>query len=164
MQDGFLGFRTSFMLDFVVVALIAVVPLIVLSLFWVKAWKWYRGHQVLQIVLGLVLLAAVGAFEIDLHLVQGGWRNVIAKRDPALNSEQLLMVQGFLRFHLIFAISTPFLWASTTFLALRHFSSPPQPGAHSRLHKPLGWLAIADLVMTSITGLMFYYVAFVAKY
>jgi hypothetical protein len=30
------------------------------------------------------------------------------------------------------------------------------------VHKTLGWLSTIDLVLTSFTGLMFYYVAFVA--
>jgi putative membrane protein len=63
--------------------------------------------------------------------------------------------------HLCFAVSTPFLWGATIFLALKRFPNPPVPGPHSALHKKLGWLSVIDLVMTSVTGLAFYYMAFV---
>jgi putative membrane protein len=164
MKDGFLGYRTSFMLDFVVVALVLIVPILVYSLYVVKVQRRYLLHRNLQIVLGIVLLVAVGLFEIDLQLVQRGWENVVAKRIVPLTAEQLQFVRTVLRVHLIFAISTPFLWATTLVLALRRIPSPPQPCPHSLLHKRLGWASTVDIVLTSVTGLVFYYFAFVAQY
>jgi putative membrane protein len=38
---------------------------------------------------------------------------------------------------------------------------PPAPCDHSPLHKKLGWASTIDLTLTSITGLWFYFVAFV---
>jgi uncharacterized membrane protein YozB (DUF420 family) len=64
--------------------------------------------------------------------------------------------------HLVFAISTVVLWVATISLATRRFPNPPEPGAHSRLHRRLGWLATLDITATSITGLMVYYFGFVA--
>lgn len=163
MADGFLGYDTSFMLDAVVCALAFVVPLLAYSLYSVKVRKAYGLHKWLQIVLGVVLLAAVTAFEVDLQIVHGGWLN-IANKDPEalrLSGERLAEATRTLRVHLVFAISTPPLWAVTTVLALKRYPDPPRPGHHSRLHKTLGWLSVADLVLTSVTGLAFYYVAFV---
>ena len=57
-------------------------------------------------------------------------------------------------------MSTPLIWTTTLVLAWRRFANPPQPGVHSRLHKTLGWISTLDLVLTSVTGLAFYYVAF----
>jgi len=162
MNHGFLGYRTSFMLDFVVVALVLIVPALVYSLAAVKRQQ-YRLHRKLQLLLGVTLLIAVGLFEIDLQWIQGGWMNVVAKREVALTEDQLAFVRRVLRIHLVFAVSTPLLWATTIGLALRHFPSPPQPAPHSSLHKTLGWLSTLDLVLTSVTGLVFYYFAFVAK-
>ena len=113
-------------------------------------------------MLAVTLLAAVCAFEIDLHWVQGGWENVV-KKGPAVSSDQMSFIHNVLRFHLIFAASTPFLWAITIAFALRRFPNPPHPGPHSRLHSLLGWASTLDLVMTSVTGLVFYYVAFVNR-
>lgn len=161
-QDGFLGYRSSFMLDFVVVSLLLVVPILLYSLFAVKVQRKYALHRNLQILLGVVLLVAVGAFEVDLHLIQGGWRQVIAKQTPALTEAQIAWVQTVLRIHLIFAISTPILWAITLTLALRKFPHPVTPSTHSPVHKLLGWLSTVDITLTSVTGLWFYYTAFVA--
>ena len=163
MQDGFLGFRTSFMLDFVVVALVLIVPVLVYSLIAVKVKQHYVLHRRLQLLLGVVLLVAVGLFEVDLQWVQGGWLNVVGKREVKLTEEQLTFVRQVLRIHLCFAVSTPLLWATTIGLALRHMPSPPQPCPHSQLHKTLGWLSTIDIVLTSVTGLVFYYFAFVAR-
>lgn len=163
MTDGFLGYDASFMLDVVVCALVLVVPVLATSLFLVKARQRYRLHRTLQLTLGGLLLLAVAAFEVDLQLVHGGWERVVNKpgRPPRLTTEQLDDVRRILRVHLVFAISTPILWILTMTLALRRFPAPPRPSPHSRLHRPLGWASAVDLVLTSVTGLIFYYYAFV---
>lgn len=164
LRDGFLGHHASFMLDFVVVALIVIVPILLFSLYAVKVRHRYATHRNLQLLLGIVLLVAVALFEVDLHFIQGGWKEVVKKRPIQLTTEQLQQVQTVLRIHLIFAISTPFLWLITTIAALRGFANPPVPGGHSRLHKLLGWASAIDITLTSITGLIFYYFAFVMKF
>ena len=164
MKNGFLGFDASFMLDFVVTALVAIVPVLLYSLYVVKVQRNFLLHRNLQIALGITLLVAVTAFEIDTQLVHGGWENIVNKNpdSPRLVGEAFDHARRVLRIHLIFAISTPFLWAATLFYALKRFPNPPLPGSHSRLHRTLGWASVVDIVMTSITGLWFYYVAFVA--
>ena len=162
MSSGFLGFDSSFMLDFVVSALALIVPVLLYSLWVVKVHKQYRLHRNLQLGLGIILLIAVGAFELDMRL-HGGWERIVNKdpEDPRLTGDALRHVRLVLYTHLIFAISTPVLWAVTIIQALRRFANPPLPGPHSRLHKTLGWLSVGDIVLTSATGLWFYYVAFV---
>lgn len=162
MQDGFLGYKSSFMLDFVVVALVLIVPILLFSLYTVKFRKNFTLHRNLQLLLGVVLLVAVAAFEVDLRW-QGGWQAVVNKGTPQLTSEKLAFVQTLLYVHLGFAITTPFLWIATIGLAWKRFSNPPQPGQHSGLHKTLGWLSTIDITLTSVTGLVFYYFAFVAR-
>lgn len=164
MNNGFLGYDASFMLDFVVSALVLIVPVLLWSLFAVKVQRKYRLHRNLQTALGLVLLVAVAAFEIDMRL-HGGWQNIVNKdpASPRLTSVQMETVSQVLMVHLVFAISTPFLWGATLFLAWRRFAKDPQPGPHSRLHKTLGWASVLDIVLTSVTGLWFYYAAFVAN-
>lgn len=162
MQDGFLGYKSSFMLDFVVVALVLIVPILLFSLYTVKVRKNFLLHRNLQLLLGIVLLVAVAAFEVDLRL-QGGWQAVVNKGEPKLTAEKLATVATLLYVHLVFAISTPFLWIATITLALKRFPNPPQPGPHSRLHKTLGWLSTIDITLTSVTGLVFYYFAFVVR-
>ncbi len=164
MKDGFLPYKTSFMLDFVVCALVVLVPLLLYSLYTVKVKKNFGLHRLLQITLGLILLVAVGAFEIDMQWIQGGWENIMQKQDlsPDLLAKKIAASRQVLHIHLVFAVTTPLVWALTIGLALRRFPTPPIPGPHSRLHKPLGWISTFALVATSVTGVWFYYVAFVA--
>lgn len=150
------------MLDFVVTALVLIVPALLVSLYLVKVRKNYVAHRNLQLTLAGVLLVAVAAFEIDVQLVHGGWRNIVGARTPPLSVEQLATVKQALGIHLLFAVSTPVLWAVTIVLALKRMPRPPAPCQHSQLHKKLGWLSVLDLVLTAVTGLLFYYRAFIA--
>lgn len=163
MQDGFLGFKTSFMLDFVTCALVIVVPVLLFSIVSVRSGRRYRLHRRLQLLLGIILLAAVTAFEVDLQLLHGGWENIVAKSQttPEALQARVSEARPWLWIHLIFAVTTPFLWLATIILAIRRFSPEVTPNNHSRLHKRLGWLSTIDITLTSVTGLIFYYVAFV---
>lgn len=164
MRTGFLGYSATFMLDFVVCALLVIVPLLLWSLWLVRFRRQYRLHLRLQIALGVILLAAVAVFEIDMRW-HGGWRNIIAQQqlDPAALQQKTETVRPWLYVHLLFAISTPVFWLTTIILALRHFGTNPVPGTHSRLHKILGWVSTIDMTLTSVTGLLFYYLAFVSQ-
>lgn len=163
MSNGFLGYNASFMLDVVVCALLLVVPTLIYSLYVVKVRRNYTRHRNIQVMLGVVLLVTVAAFEIDMQVVHKGWQNIVAKRTPPLTPDELMFVRKVLWVHLVFAITTPLLWGATLVLALKRFGSPPQPGPHSKLHSTLGWLSAVDITLTSITGLLFYYVAFIAR-
>jgi uncharacterized membrane protein YozB (DUF420 family) len=160
MSDGFLGYKASLMLDVVVCALVVVVPTLLFSLYTVKLRRNYKLHKTLQIALGVVLLAAVGLFEIDMRL-HGGITGILAKRTRPLSPAERASFDRLLAVHLFFAVSTVILWATTLTLALRRMPVPPAPCAHSSLHKRLGWLSAADITMTSVTGLLVYYYGFV---
>jgi len=163
LSNGFLGYQTTFMLDFVVCALVLIVPLLLWSLWLVKFRRRFLAHKRLQIALGTILLVAVTAFEVDVQMVHGGWENIVARQQltPELLTVKINGVRPWLRVHLLFAVTTPFLWIVTITLALLRFKNPPAPGLHSRLHKILGWASTIDITLTSVTGLWFYYIAFV---
>ncbi|MCA9011513.1 MAG: DUF420 domain-containing protein [Planctomycetaceae bacterium] len=164
-SHGFLGYPTTFMLDFVVCALALVVPLLLWSLWLVKFRKQYAAHKRLQISLGVILLLAVTAFEVDVQLVHGGWENIVAQQQlsPEGLAAKVSAVRPWLLVHLLFAITTPLLWIITITLALLRFRQPLGPTTHSGLHKILGWASTIDITLTSVTGLLFYYVAFVRQ-
>ena len=163
LSNGFLGYQTTFMLDFVVCALVLIVPLLLWSLWLVKFRRRYVVHKRLQITLGIVLLIAVTAFEVDVQMVHGGWEKIVARQElsPEVLTTKINDVRPWLLVHLMFAVTTPLLWIVTITLALLRFENPPAPGPHSRLHRILGWASTIDLTLTSVTGLLFYYVAFV---
>ena len=162
MENGFLGYNASLMLDVVVCALVLIVPALLFSLYTVKIRRNYALHKTMQLTLGIVLLIAVSAFEVDMRL-HGGWKNIVNKPNQPvhLNEAELETVESLLWVHLVFAISTPIFWVITITLALKRFPNPPVPSEHSALHKKLGWISAIDITLTSITGLIFYYNAFI---
>ncbi len=164
MVDGFLGFRASLMLDVVVCALALVVPVLVFSIYQVKVRRNFALHKRLQLALAVVLVFTVAAFEVDMQWVHGGWENVVNKNPeaPRRSAKEIVEIRKMLRVHLCFAISTPLLWGATILLALKRFPRPPAPCDHSGLHKKLGWLSALDITLTALTGLAFYYRAFIA--
>ena len=106
--------------------------------------------------LGLVLLAAVTLFELDMRV--NGWTHR-AEASPYWSDGTVGRV---LAVHLVFAVSTAALWIVVIARALRNFASPPLPGPHSVWHKRWGWIAAIDMVLTSLTGWGFYWLAFAA--
>jgi hypothetical protein len=162
MSQGFLGYRATFMLDVVVCALVLLVPALAVSIYLVKIRRQYAWHRRLQLSLGGVLLLAVAAFEVDVQIVHHGWQNIVHSARPDMAKESLDFARTILYVHLVFAISTPLLWILTISLALAKFGNPPSPSRHSPVHKWLGWTSATDLALTSVTGLLFYYFAFIA--
>ena len=160
-STGFLGTRGSLMLDVVFLAMFAVLPLLALSIYLVKQKK-YALHKRINLVLGLVLLIAVLAFEIDMRFFTE-WE-VLAKDSPYFDEQHkwTSIVGLALIIHLCFAIPTLLLWIYVIVQALRKFPSPPIPGDHSPAHAKSAWLAAGGMFMTAITGGTFYYLAFVA--
>jgi putative membrane protein len=162
MSQGFLGYHATFMLDVVVCALVLLVPALATSIYLVKFRRQYAWHRRLQLSLAAILLLAVAAFEVDIRL-HHGWESIVKNARPDMATESLDFARQILYVHLVFAISTPLLWILTISLALPGFGNPPAPSRHSPVHKLLGWCSATDLALTSVTGLLFYYFAFVAR-
>ena len=160
MTNGFLGYKTSLMLDVVVCALAVVVPLLVFSLYQVKVRKNYLLHRNLQLLLGAVLFVAVGLFEVDLRM-QGGIDAILHKREISLTMAQREWFYSLLWTHLVFAITTPFLWIGTIAHAMWYLDPLPGTDAIRQRHRLLGWASAIDITLTSVTGLLVYYYGFV---
>jgi len=154
--DGFLGTRASLMLDVLVLGMLAVVAVLLWSVYQVKFRRRYQLHKWTQIMLGAVVLVVVVLFEVDIRL--HGWE---MRASGIENGRAPSPVWYALYVHLVFAVSSLILWPVTIYLALRNFPNPPQPSAHSRVHVPLARTAAVDMVMTAITGWIFYWLAFV---
>ncbi len=163
MSHGFLGYNATFMLDLVVCALVLLVPVLAVSIYLVKFRRLYTWHRRLQLLLAGILLFAVVAFEVDVQVVHHGWQNIVRQARPDISASDFDFARTLLHVHLIFAVSTPLLWAVTISLALPRFGNPPAPSRHSPVHRWLGWAAALDLTMTSTTGLLFYFFTFVNR-
>jgi len=158
--SGFLGTRGSFMLDVVFLAMFAVVPVMGVSVYLVKYRKQYQIHKRIQVALGLVLLVAVVAFEVDMRL--HGWRHLAEPspywKEGAWND----WVEYSLAIHLLFAIPTTFIWIFVIVKALKKFPNPVTPNDYSRSHMFWARIAAFEMTMTAITGWVFYWLAFAA--
>lgn len=155
--NGFLGTRASIMLDVVFLAMFLVVPVMWWSIRQVEHHGRYLLHKRVQVTLGIVLLAAVALFEIDMRFITG-WTER-AEISPYYTT----WVWPSLYVHLFFAVPTALIWTYTIIQALRKFPSPPRPNEYSHSHRFWGKLAAIEMVMTAITGWGFYYLAFVAR-
>jgi putative membrane protein len=155
---GFLPTRGSFMLDFVFLAMFGIIAMLAVSIYLVRSRRRYELHKRIQIALGLILLVAVTAFEIDLNFIVQDWRP-LAEPSPYFASG---MVDYSLWIHLCFAVPTPLLWIFVIVQGLRKIPQPAGPCAYSRRHIFWARLAAAGMLLTAITGWIFYWLAFVA--
>ncbi len=155
-MEGFLpSSRATFMLDLVALAMFAILPTLSVAISFVRKHRDYNSHKKMMTAIALVLGVAVVLFEIEMRLV--GWRH-LAEPSPYFST----ILFPSLYIHLVFSISTTLLLIATIFLAWRQFPVPPRPSAHSSRHKILGRLSAIGLFMTSVTGWVFYYLAFIA--
>jgi len=154
--NGFLGTRASFMVDFVVVAMVVVVIVMGWSIRQVKRHQRFTLHKRVQLLLAAVLAVAVTAFEIDIRL--HGWED---RAVGVVGGSVSSIVWTALTIHLCFAISTVVLWPIVITLALRRFPHPAAPAAHSASHRRWARLAAWDMLLTALSGWIFYVLAFV---
>ena len=158
--DGFLGTRGSLMMDIVFIALFAVLPLLLLSIYAVRYRRNYSLHKRLQVVLGALLLVTVILFEVDIQYVSK-WEQR-AEASPYFDSRQMWSdwVGQSLLVHLCFAVPTAALWVFVIVQALRKFPRPTRPSGYSRRHKWWSRLTTVFTIMTALTGWLFYWLAF----
>jgi putative membrane protein len=162
--NGFVpGSRGSLMLDVVFVAMFVVVPLLAVSIYFVKFRRQYGLHKRLQLVMAGVLLVAVTFFELDMQFFTN-WEDR-AEGSPYFDRDNKWGCPAGISLivHLSFAVPTLVLWIAVVVQALRKFSQPPLPGPHSRWHARWGMLAAAGMALTAVTGWLFYWLAFMAQ-
>ncbi len=159
--EGFLPWRASLMVDVVVVAMAAVLAVMGWSILQVKHHRRYLLHKRVQVTLGVVLAVTVTLFEIDIQFLSL-WRPR-AEASPYYSSVATEgLVNWSLYLHLIFAVSSAVLWIYVIVQGLRKFPNPPAPCPYSRTHIFWARLAAIDMTMTTLTGWLFYYLAFVS--
>lgn len=159
--DGFLGTRGSLMLDVVFLAMLVIIPLLGVSIYLVRYRRRFALHKKIQFTLGLILLGAVAAFEIDVQLITQWEQRAGPSPFFDLRHRWTCPAGISLLVHLGFAVPTALLWCYVIIQALRRFPRPPAPGAHSRQHVFWARLAAFGMLMTALTGWTFYVLAFV---
>ena len=154
--DGFLGTRAPLILDVLCLAMLVVVVVLAWSVYQVKYRRRYRLHKWTQVTLGAILLVVVILFEIDIRL--HGWEERAAGQ---LGGQAPSAAVTALYVHLVFAISTVILWpivivSGASKLSESADARPAQPNPRTAAR-----VAATDMVLTAITGWVFYWLAFV---
>ena len=149
------------MLDVIVVAMFFVVLALGVSVYAVKYRRMYQLHKLIQLTLASSLLIVLVLFEVDVHFIDNWMSRADASPyyDSATRSGLVVYALGV---HLLFATTTFVLWLVIVLNALAHFPSPPRPGNHSGFHRRWGPVAAIDMVLTTLSGWLFYWLAFVA--
>jgi uncharacterized membrane protein YozB (DUF420 family) len=155
--DGPLPSRASLMMDVVFVAMFLVVPVMLWGIWQVRYRRRYVLHKRVQLALGIVLGAAVFLFELHVNLHD--WR-LRATGTPG--GELPRGASLALAVHLSCSIPAALLWIFVIVQGLRKFPNPPRRNAYSGRHRLWGWLAAIEMVLTAVTGWIFYWFAFVA--
>ena len=140
-QSGFLGYQTTFMLDFVVCALALVVPLLLYSLWLVKVRRNYLGHKRLQIALGLILLVGLvkknGIMMIDFALQM--------QREKNMTPHDAIIEACSVRFRPIMMTTGAAIFATLP-IAMGY-------GAGAETRRPLGIAVVGGLVFSQFLTL-----------
>ena len=155
-HHGFLPTRATLMLDTIFVAMFVLVLAMGVAIALVRFAKRYELHRKIQTTLAVVLLIAIVGFEIEMRFFVN-WRE-LALASPFYASGT---VDWMLLIHLCFAIPTPIVWATLIWRAYRHYDDQRLAG-HAAWHRRWGRIAAGLMVMTSVTGCAFYWLAFAA--
>lgn len=154
-MDGFIPFsRAPFVMDLLVMAMLCFLPVLGWSVYAIKVKRDFRLHRFLQIALGIILLLTIGIFEYHVRLY--GWRQH-AQESPYFST----WLFPFLYLHLVLATVTVIIWTYTTFQAIKDMIRQPSVKSR-RLHMIIGKASAAGMLLTTVTGWIFYYLAFVA--
>jgi hypothetical protein len=151
---GFLGTRGDLLMDIVILALVAVVPIVFYNWRLARTGR-YRRHKTMQVSLAVLLGAVVGLFEYNLRL-QGG----IFTATAASGYAGTATLNFWIYCHTFFAITTILVWAGLIVVSLRRFPNPPAPGAFSGMHRFWGRVGMIWMLVTGVTAIPVYVYGF----
>lgn len=152
--QGFLGTRADLLMDIVIIALVAVVPIVLWNWRLARSGQWQQ-HKRMQIGLAVLLALVVGLFEYNLRL-QGG----IFEATRASAYAGTTTLNFWIWFHTFFAITTLLVWIGLISASLRRFPNPPVPGAFSPRHRFWGRVGMVWMLATGVTSLPVYWYGF----
>lgn len=146
--------RAPIILTILALALFFVVPTLLWSLRQARLGK-YSVHKRTQIGTSTAIFVLLIFFEMQIP--GSDWL-----KQTAQSPFPEATIHSYLFVHKSIAISTTLVWTMTLLLALWRTPSPPRPSLHSQVHKVLGISSAVMLIITAISGWIFYWMAFIA--
>jgi len=154
-QAGFLGTRAPlFMDEFILV--VALLPFLIGASIWLAIKEFHKWHRILQTSLFIITLGALIYFEYGIQ-VGGGFSHYI--KESSINPE---FASNFLIFHIVIASITIVMWALIVHFATADRKRRALPGLYSNAHKKSGRRVAVMILLTSITGIIVYWMLFIA--
>lgn len=154
-MELFANSRAPWGIDALALFSFGVLPFLMASYYLVRARRAYAAHKWLQSVLAFVMIVALLAFEWEVR--RNGWR--LYAMDSVYYET---WVTPALILHLAFACPTFGLWVILMFGAWKKFPRPTRPSEYSMIHKRLGRITVWTTLGTSVSGWLFYWLAFLS--
>lgn len=152
-QEGFLGTRAPFFMDFVTL-IVAFLPLLVgVAISFAKKEK-YVLHRVVQTIILIVSILVVGYFEYGIRL-GGGYETFV--KNTQVSHNYLFIV---LMVHILISVITLGIWISTLIRASKDYERG-LPGPYSKSHRRAGLRTFIGIVLTSLSGIWVYLLLFI---
>ncbi len=153
-QNGFLGTRAPFFMDFVMI-MVALLPMLVMGAISMAKVKEYKLHAIAQNIIFVISVIVVGYFEYGVRV--GGGFDAFMEGSHASHSYALYV----LIFHIAVALISLVIWVKTLWSARVATKNNNLPGSYSQTHKKAGQLTFFGIFMTAFTGLWVYILLFV---
>jgi len=145
-EAGFLGTRAPFFMDFVTL-IVALLPLLMMSLISLAVHKKYKAHSFGQITLFIVSVIVLTYFETGVR-VGGGFKTFMEGSSVSHNYALIVLI-----IHIIISVMTLFIWGFTLLRAKTHLQNAT--------HKKYGRRTFVGVVLTSLSGIWVYLLLFV---
>ena len=153
-QDGFLGTRAPFFMDFVMM-IVTLLPLLVMGAISMAKVKAYRLHATVQNIIFVVSVIVVCYFEYGVR-AGGGFEAFIKESHTSYNYFLYVLI-----FHIAVAVISLVIWVRTLWLARGATKNNKLPGDYSQVHKRAGQLTFFTIFMTAFSGIWVYLLLFV---
>ena len=154
-EAGFLGTRAPMFMDIIVI-IIGLLPFLIAFSIWFAVNKMYGLHRFLQTVLFLVTIVILVYFKYGMYMA-GGFDFYM--RGSSIDST---IAFYFLIFHVVVATITLIMWFAMMKFASADSKRRALPGLYSDAHKKSGKRSAFAISLTSITGVIVYWILFIA--
>ena len=154
-EAGFLGTRAPIFMDIIVI-IVGLLPFLIAFTIWFAINKMYGLHRFFQTILFVVTIVALVYFKYGMYMA-GGFDVYI--KGSSIDST---IAFYFLVFHIVIASITLIMWFATMKFASGDNRRKALPGLYSNSHKKSGKRLAFAILLTSITGVIVYWMLFIA--